>query len=95
MLSTSTLLFARFLTILYGEWQNLAAVSNFNFATLHSKVANKHLKKYLKEFQIMISIPEIFYSPRMCEVAWLGLLHAILRTIFDTSLVRYIDTCPT
>ena len=80
----------------------LSAVFNFNFTILHVKVANnylipyEHLGRYLEGFwTIILSIFE-FFSASECivdgerEVAWFRLLHAILLTIFVTSLVHCV-----
>ena len=73
MAMVGTLVLAQFLTILYGRSIiRLGAIFNFNFTILHTKVANnsliicEHLGGYLKEFQTIRSIFEIFYNLRIC-----------------------------
>ena len=73
MAMVGTLVLAQFLTILY-EIMRLGAIFNFNFTILHTQVwiANnsliicEHLGGYLKEFQTIRSIFEIFYNFRIC-----------------------------
>ena len=85
----------QFLTIFVWETARVDTVFDLNFNILHAKVANNSLiiceclGRYLKEFWTILSLLNLLQDVLggKCEVAWFGLLHAILLVM---SLASYI-----